>query len=544
MELNFATVWEAMADAVGDSPALVQGPLRRSWADFDDRASRLAAAFTAAGLRPGATVAQYLFNSPAYMETFFAAVKQGLVPVNVNYRYLDEELLYLLDNSDAEALVCHASLYERVARVRHRAERLRIVVVVDDDPAALAAVAPDERYEQVLAAHDPAPRHERGDADRMMVYTGGTTGLPKGVLTPLRSLLAGYLASVPPLMGLPPLQDPADAVAVVQRRNAEGDQVAALVACPLMHGTGLGLGTLPFLTLGGRIVLLPDGRFDPAGLWDVIAADRPSFLTLVGDAFARPLLRELREGPARDVSSLRGIISSGAMFSAEVKTGLLDRLRGAVIIDYMAASEGVMGYAMSAYGAPVTTGRFTPLPGVKVLTEDGHEVPPGSGLTGLLAVSGSIPDGYYHDDTKTASTFRQIDGVRYSIPGDWARVESDGQITLLGRGSQCINTGGEKVYPEEVEEVVKTHPAVEDCLVFGVPDERFGQRVVGVASLAPGAEATPTEILDRARTRLSGYKLPRSLVLVPEVPRAPNGKADYPGAQGLFTASLPAPDPR
>jgi acyl-CoA synthetase (AMP-forming)/AMP-acid ligase II len=193
-----------------------------------------------------------------------------------------------------------------------------------------------------------------------------------------------------------------------------------------------------------------------------------------------------------------------------------------------------MGYSLAARDAPITTGRFFPLPGVKVVTEDGREVEPGSGETGLVAVSGEIPDGYYHDDAKTASLFRDIGGVRYSIPGDWATVESDGQISLLGRGSQCINTGGEKVFPEEVEEVVKTHPAVEDCLVFGVPDERFGQRVVAVASLAPGAQATPDEIVERARERLSSYKLPRTLVLVPDVPRAPNGKADYPAARRQF----------
>jgi acyl-CoA synthetase (AMP-forming)/AMP-acid ligase II len=534
MERQFATLWEAVADAVGDSTAIVQGPVRRSWSELDERSARLAAAFTAAGAVPGSKIAKYLFNSPEYMETFFAALKQKMVPVNVNYRYLDDELRYLLVNSDAEVLVCHASLYDRVARVRDRAPALRLVLVVDDDPAAFARVAPGDRYEDVLAAHEPAPRFDRGEDDRMMLYTGGTTGMPKGVLTPLHRLMLGYLASLPPLMGQPALTEPAQVAPLVRERNSQGEQVVGLVACPLMHGTGLTLGTLPFLTFGGRIVLLAGAGFDPAELWGLVETERPQFLTLVGDAFARPLLRELRDGPERDVSSLRVITSSGAMFSAEVKGGLLEFLPGAVIVDYMAATEGVMGYSLAARDAPITTGRFFPLPGVKVVTEDGREVEPGSGETGLVAVSGEIPDGYYHDDAKTASLFRDIGGVRYSIPGDWATVESDGQISLLGRGSQCINTGGEKVFPEEVEEVVKTHPAVEDCLVFGVPDERFGQRVVAVASLAPGAQATPDEIVERARERLSSYKLPRTLVLVPDVPRAPNGKADYPAARRQF----------
>lgn len=534
MERQIATVWEAVADAVGDSTAIVQHDVRRSWADLDERAARLAEAFSAAGLGPGAKVAEYLYNCPEYLEVFFAAFKQRLLPVNVNYRYLEDELLYLLTNSDAEALVCHASLYGRVARVRDRAPGLRLVLVVDDDPAAFAAVAPGERYEEALATHQPAPRVARGEDGRMMLYTGGTTGMPKGAITRLAGQLAGHLALVPPLLGWPALTDPADAVERVRELNGGGDQLVSLVACPLMHGTGLNLGALPFMTFGARIVLLRGGGFDPVELWDLVESEGATFLTLVGDAFARPLLRELRDGRARDLSSLRGIISSGAMFSAEVKEGILALLPAVVIVDYIAATEGVMGYSVATAGAPVTTGRFVPLPGVRVLTEDGREVRPGSGEAGLVAVSGEIPEGYYHDESKTAATFRDIGGVRHSFPGDWAEVDAEGQIVLLGRGSQCINTGGEKVFPEEVEEIVKTHPAVEDCLIFGVPDERFGQRVVGVASLSPGAGASPDEIMAEARGRLSGYKLPRELVVVPHVPRAPNGKADYPEARRLY----------
>jgi acyl-CoA synthetase (AMP-forming)/AMP-acid ligase II len=350
--------------------------------------------------------------------------------------------------------------------------------------------------------------------------------------------VGAYLAAVPPLLGLDPITDGAAVAPLAAHWHPEGAQPAVLVACPLMHGTGLNLGALPYLCFAGRIVLLPSPGLDPVELWDIVEREGIHFLVLVGDAFARPLLRELRDGRPRDVSGLRAIISSGAMFSAEVKEGLLDLLApGTSIIDYIAASEGTMGYSLVTRDTPIVTGRFLPLPGVKVLTEDGREVAPGSGETGRVAIAGNIPDGYYHDEAKTASTFPVIDGVRYSIPGDWATVEADGQITLLGRGSQCINTGGEKVFPEEVEEVVKLHPAVEDCLVFGVPDERFGQKVVAVASLAPGAGAEADDVVESARGRLASYKLPRRLVLVPEVPRAPNGKADYPSARQLFEAA-------
>jgi 3-oxocholest-4-en-26-oate---CoA ligase len=537
MEMHFASLWESIADAAGDAPALVQGRQRRSWADFDERAARLAAAFTEAGLGPGASVAQYLLNAPEYLETFYAALKQDLVPINVNYRYLDDELLYLLANSDAEALVCHASLYERVARVRARAPGLRLVLVVDDDPAVMATVAAADRYEEVLAAHEPAPRRGRADdRHRMMLYTGGTTGMPKGVVTPLTPVLTGYVRAVPALIGYPAVSGPGDVAEVAAAHLAAGTQIGSLAACPLMHGTGLNLGALPFLAFGGRVTLLAPGPFDPAAIWDVVEAEGLHFIALVGDAFARPLLRALDEGPARDLSSVRGIVSSGAMFSAETKTRLLDHLPAAVIVDYIAASEGLMGYSIATHGTPVVTGRFLPSPGVKVLTDDGREVEPGSGEAGRVAIGGVIPEGYYHDEAKTAATFPVIGGQRYSIPGDWATVEADGQISLLGRGSQCINTGGEKVYPEEVEEVVKTHAAIEDCLVFGIPDERFGQRVVAVAALAPGAEASAEDVLADTRTHLAGYKVPRALVLVPEVPRAANGKADYPAARDLFAA--------
>ncbi len=529
--MHLATVFESVADSVGDATAIVQGGTRRGWREFDDRAARLAAGFLDAGAGRNTKVAQYLYNSPEYLETYYAALKIRAVPANVNYRYLDEELLYLLESSDAEVLVFHSSLGDRVDRVKERARNLKLLVEVDDGGQPIDGAVP---YEELVAGNDPAPRIERDPRDISMIYTGGTTGMPKGVMTPVGPGLAAILESTPALIGLGPVNDPAEVAVLAKRLAAEGRLLACLPACPLMHATGLAIGALPGLTFGGSVVLLEGRGLDSDELWSTVEREQVASLTVVGDAFARPLLRELNEGPPRDLSSLLLICSSGAMFSADIKAGLLEHAPHAMILDFIAATEGAMGVSISTKDNPAPTGRFMPGPGVKVFTEDDREVAPGSGQSGVVAIPGAIPDGYYKDEIKTAGTFREIGGVRYSVPGDWASVEVDGSISLLGRGSQCINTGGEKVYPEEVEEAVKRHPDIDDCLVFGIVDDRFGQKVVGVASPAPGAEADVEAVLADLRQKLSAYKVPRQLELVDTVPRAPNGKADYPTARAMF----------
>ncbi len=540
MERHFATVWESVADVVGDQVAIVQGDLRRTWQDFEDRAARLAAAFTDAGLEPGATVAEYLFNSPEYLETYFGALKMRAVPVNVNYRYLDEELLYLLDNSDSQVLVFHSSLADRVTRVRERATKVRLWVQVTDDESALVEGAIG--YETLLAAHEPAPRIERSPQDITMTYTGGTTGMPKGVMSPIGPGVDGVLTASPPIVGEAPVTDPAAVAPLAARFVAEGRRMVGLPACPLMHATGLTIGALPSLTFGGTIVLLAGRGLDVDEVWDAVEQERVLSLTVVGDAFSRPLLRGLDQdrasGRERDLTSLLVILSSGAMFSTEIKAGLHDHIPGGLILDFIAATEGTMGISYSSKDRPAETGHFTPSPGVKVFTATDTEVAPGSGESGVVGVAGPTAVGYFKDAAKSEATFRVIDGVRYSFPGDWATVAADGSLTLLGRGSQCINTGGEKVFPEEVEEAIKRHPAVEDSLVFGVADERFGQRVVAVVSAADSASATALDggaVVESLRAQLSSYKLPREIVVVATVPRAPNGKADYSAAKRLFT---------
>jgi fatty-acyl-CoA synthase len=303
-----------------------------------------------------------------------------------------------------------------------------------------------------------------------------------------------------------------------------------------MHGTGCWLGMMTPHMFGGTAVLLERRGLDPVELWDTVARERVQHLIVVGDAFAKPLLRALDDAPDRwDLSSLGLMVSSGAMFSTDVKRRLIDHIPGLTIADVLGATEGGMGTSIMTKDTPSSeTAKFSLNATTKVLTDDGREVEPGSGEVGMVANGGLVPTAYYKDPEKSARTFRVVGGVRYSFPGDMATVAADGTLVLYGRGSNCINTGGEKVFPEEVEEALKGHPAVEDALVFGVPDERFGQRVVGVASLGPGQDATAEEIIIDARSRLSSYKLPRELRLVEQVPRAPNGKADYPAARALF----------
>jgi fatty-acyl-CoA synthase len=291
--------------------------------------------------------------------------------------------------------------------------------------------------------------------------------------------------------------------------------------------------------MAGKVVLLQGRSFDAHEMFRAIERHRVSSLVIVGDAFARPMMNALREKAATtpyDTSSVTTIVSTGAMFSAEVKAGVFEYMPGSIVMDILGSSEGGMAQTMATKDNVNTTAKFGAMPNTKVFGPDDSEVLPGSGVVGVVGVSGpNVPLGYYKDAEKSARTFREIGGVRYSFPGDMATVEADGTITLLGRGSNCINTAGEKVFPEEVEEAVKTHVAVADCLIFGIPDEKFGNRVVGVASTASG-QSTPTgdEVIAYTKTKLSSFKVPKELVFVATVPRAPNGKADYVSARHLF----------
>lgn len=536
MEMHFATVWEAIADTVPDAPAVVHGDRRLTWSAYEQRAARLAAALTAHGLEPDAKVGLFLYNSPEYLEAQFAGMKQRLVPVNVNYRYLDEELRYLLDNADAEALVFHSSLGERVAAVAGRLPKLRVLVEVDDGVGA-GRVDRAVRYEALVAAHEAAARIERPEDDVYMLYTGGTTGMPKGVMYAIGGITAGLIESSYAGVGLPVPASADEIPALVLGLRDGGRAPVVIPACPLMHGTGMWLGAMLAHDAGGVCVTLPSRSFDTHELWATVARERATTVTIVGDPFAKPMLAALdaaaEQGEPYDTSTLSFIVSSGVMFAAENKEALIDRVPQVVIVDAIGSSEGGMGLQLTAKGLPVHTGRFSQMPTTKVFTEDGREVVPGSGEAGLVAAGGNVPIGYYKDAEKSARTFKVINGRRYSFPGDWATVETDGSISLLGRGSQTINTAGEKVFPEEVEEAIKRLPGVYDCLVVGLPDERFGERVAAVVALADGADISEDDVIAGCRAQLAAFKAPRSVTFVAHVPRAANGKADYRTAKAM-----------
>jgi fatty-acyl-CoA synthase len=521
---NFAELWERIADRFPDADAQVQGTRRISWRDFDARADGLARFLLDHGAEHQDKVALYLYNAPEYMEGTFAAYKAGLVPVNTNYRYLDEELAYLWDNADAVAVVFHGTFAERVDAVRDRLPKVRHWIWVDDGSGPMPewAVA----YEDVVATETDrvrAPWGRSGD-DITMIYTGGTTGMPKGVMWRQDDLIRAVNGVANPLY----LQDPEE-VGIDAPIDAIAEPGApGLPACPLMHGTGWYTANL-YLSAAGSVVLLEERHLDIVELLDTIEREGVGALTIVGDAFAKPIVRALDAEPDRwDLSSLVLITSSGVMWSTAAKQGLLRHHPGMLLLDSFSSSEAIgLGSSVSAAGAEEKTAHFNLGSDVKVITDDGREVEPGSGERGRVAIPGHVPLGYYKDPEKTAATFIQRDGRRFSMPGDYATVEADGSITLLGRGSVCINTGGEKVFPEEVEEVLKTHPGVRDAVVVGVPDEKFGEAITGVVELEPGSSPSDSELIEHVKESLAAYKAPRRVLTIDTIGRAPNAKVDY-----------------
>jgi fatty-acyl-CoA synthase len=534
--LDFASVWEGVADAVPDHDAIVHGDRRVTYATFDDDAARFAAALEAAGVGEGAKVGLYLYNCPEYLIAQYGAFKQRAAPINVNYRYLDDELCYLLDNCDAEVLVFHSSLGSCVGRIRDRLSRITMLVEVDDGGEHLDGAI---GFDELVASQAPQSRKERAGEDVYMLYTGGTTGMPKGVMYAQGEFTERLLGAFA-LLGLdqPVPTTRAGIAPFVHSIEARGPDVS-IPCCPLMHGTGMWVGAMPALLSGGTVALLESRTFDAHEVWRLTERENVTRVVIVGDPFARPLLRALEDqeaaGHPYDVSSVRMIVSAGAIWSAEIKDGLRSRL-SAMLVDALGSTEGGT-YALSTadhdHGSATAT--FMLSPDTRVITEDGRDVVWGSGIRGLLASrTGAL--GYYKDIEKTARTFIELDGESFVITGDWATVDEDGVVTLLGRGSNCINSGGEKIFPEEVEEAIKRHPLVDDCLVVGLPDERFGQRVVAV--LGASTPPNPDEIRAFLRTSLAHFKIPKDVVVRNAVQRAPNGKADYRWALATALESL------
>lgn len=518
---NLADAWEAIADLRGEVPAQLQGERSFTWAEFDRRADGIASTLLAAGAKHQDKVAQYLYNAPEYLESVFATFKAGLAPVNTNYRYGADELVYLWDNADAVAVVFHATFTERIAEIRDRVPRIRTWIWVDDATTPCPPWAIDyEDAARSATTRTIAPWGRSGD-DLLLLYTGGTTGMPKGVMWRQDDLI-GVLDAANKKR-LPP--EP-DLGALEERSSRPGPR--NLPAAPLMHGTGL-FNAISNLMVAGSIVTMQGRHFDPVELLDTVERYGVNSMSIVGDAFAKPILRALDAEPDRwDLSSLRVIVSSGVMWSAETKAGLLRHHDRLIMVDALGSSEAI-GMAQNTTSASETasTASFQLGPETRVLTEDGREVTPGSGERGRVALRGRTPIGYYKDPEKSQATFVVIDGVRWSIPGDWAEVDADGTVHLLGRGSQCINTGGEKVYPEEVEEVLKLHPGVLDAAVVGLPDERFGEAITALVETVPGAAVESEELIAFVKERLAHYKAPKQVLAIATVGRAPNGKLDY-----------------
>jgi len=522
MEFNLADLFEHAVDNFGEREYLVADGRRRTYAEMEARANRLAHHLAAEGIGPGDHVGIYGVNSVEWVESLWAIFKLRAVWININYRYVADELAYLFGNADLQALVHDAAFTDRVDGVMSHMPDVRHRLVIGGDyEDALAAASPERDF---------GPRS--GD-DRYILYTGGTTGMPKGVVWRQEDVLFALGGGIDILSG-DRAQKPTDLVTRAQQR---GMQLTFLPIAPLMHGATQ-WAVMGQSFLGQKVVLM--AQFDPHEVWRLIEAERANSVMVTGDAMARPLIEALDEEPSasRDLSSWVSLSSTAAVFSPSLKDQYLDRFPNIVLTDAVGSSEGgANGVVIVEKGKTAMKGGPTvhPVQGTVVLDDDLRPVAPGSGVIGRVARTGDIPIGYYNDPVKTAATFVEVDSVRYVIPGDMAMVEEDGSVTLLGRGSQSINSGGEKIFPEEVEAAVKSHPAVYDAVVVGVPDERWGQRVAAVVQARPDMTPDLDSVQAHCRTKIAGYKVPRELHLVDLMQRSPSGKADYPWATRVAT---------
>jgi 3-oxocholest-4-en-26-oate---CoA ligase len=540
---NLGAIHEAIAAAIPDRECLVSGERRLTWAAVTDRTRRLAAVLAGAGLgcrTPRARlanhesgqdhVALYLYNGNEYLEGMLGAIKARCAPFNVNYRYVEEELAYLFENADAKAVIFHACFAPTLAHLRARLPHVRLWLQVEDGSGERLDGALD--YEAALAAAAPRASEGLSEDDLYILYTGGTTGMPKGVLWRQDDILRATL--------LPPRTEPT-IPAVVERACRGAGKVRALPLPPFMHGAAHWAAFTMWHTGGTVVVPKQPRRLDPADVWSTVERERITALTIVGDAFAKPLLEGLAER-RYDVSSVQTVSSGGAILTAAVKDQLLAALPNARILDVLGSSEtGHQATQVSTPGRKATSGSFELGEQNFVLTEDlSGLVAPGSGEIGWLARTGPVPLGYLDDAEKTQSTFPVIDGVRYSVPGDRVIALAGGGLQLLGRDAVTINSGGEKIFAEEVEVALKHHPAVWDTVVTGTPHPRFGQQVTALVALRAGACATEDELREAAGAHVARYKLPRAILFVDEVLRAPSGKADYRWAKQVAAERLGA----
>ncbi len=529
---QIADLFEAIADAVPENEALICDGVRMTYAELDRRATRLANFLRSRGIGRGDHIGTYMYNSVEYVTTMIAAFKISAVPININYRYVEDELAYLFGNADLKAVVHHREFAERIARVQGRCADLNLFISVEDGSGVSTDAIGSIDFESAVAQGAEARDFSgRSNDDLFIIYTGGTTGMPKGVMWPHE---AAYFACFG--AGDPIGADIDDLDQLVTKARTSGAGLTMMIAAPLIHGAAQ-LATFISLFGGNRMVY--QKRFDADEIVRLIDEEKIISISLVGDAMARPIadaLQRKAEESAIDCSSVFVIGSAGAIFSEPVKDKLKKYLPNCTMLDNYGSTEtgfqGRGGGDHKSFGQGLT---FEMNERTTVLDDNRNVVQPGSGVFGKVALRGHVPVGYYGDPVKSAETFVEIDGERYSITGDIATVAADGTIKIFGRGSVCINTGGEKVFIEEVENALKSHPAVYDAVVVGVDDADWGQRVVALVSLAPGSDAGESELREHCRSKVAGYKVPKEIHAVEKVFRGPNGKADYKMSQQLAT---------
>ena len=536
MECNFADMFEVMVDLVPDRTAcVIVGDGRRTYAELEDRVNRMAHHLAAAGVEPGNHVGIYAYNGVEWVETMLALYKIRAVPVNINYRYVESELEYLCTNADLVAIVAQQEFAPRLAAIRSGLPKLGHVVIAADGSGASNEGLEFVDYEAALA--DASPERDfppRSGDDIHIIYTGGTTGMPKGVMWRQEDIFYALCGGIDAYTN-----EKVPSPAVFGQKVADGaGGVVNFTLAPMMHGAGE-VTVIRSVIAGDTVILTP--KFDADTTWRVIEAEKVNVLGITGDAMARPLADRLEDiHDDVDLSSLFSIGSSAAIFSQSIKDQLMERLPNIVVVDSIGATEtGMNGIKIAQKGEKQRGGPATVNPSLDSLVVDENYQPiePGSGAIGRVARTGNVPLGYYNDPVRSAEVFFEHEGKRYSIPGDFATVESDGQVTLLGRGSIMINTGGEKVFPEEVEGILKSHPDVFDCLVVGIPDERWGERVTAVVQAREGKAPTVADLDAHCREQIAAYKAPKQVFLVDQIQRAPSGKPDYPWAKEYAKAA-------
>ncbi|MAL96683.1 MAG: AMP-binding protein [Haliea sp.] len=531
---NIADLFELVVDRVPERTALVCGDQRDSYAELDARANRLAHYLASRGVGAGDHVGLYLYNCNEYLEGMLACFKIRAVPININYRYVQEELVYIFDNADLVAAIHHKEFSPHIHAVRDQLTGLHTLVHVDDDSGANPAVIDSLEYEAALAGQS-AERDfaERSDDDLFILYTGGTTGMPKGVMWPHKNVFYAALGGGGFFHPDGPIERPE------QIAERVGDFVmVGMALAPLMHGACWWFACIQLLA-GHTVVLNPNHHLNGEQVWDIVEREKVNSLTIVGDAMAIPLLDALEANPGRwDLGAVFNVGSGGAVFSPAKQDAFKKHFPNVFITNSFGSSEGgAMGMdGGGKRGQGLGNVQRSPFMSVLVEEADGSYREARPGEKGIFARSGHIPVGYYNDPEKTAKTFVQAEGKTWSVLGDEAVLEEDDSITVYGRGSNCINSGGEKIYPEEVEQALKHHPAVFDCLVVGTPDERFGSKVTAVVTARDGQHLDLDSLKQVAREHIAGYKLPRELHLVPEIPRAPSGKPLYPKALELVSS--------